>query len=1099
MILPTGWASRALSRRGRRAGKPVVLAEDAAEKLRRKIEDRVEKIRLALALKENAEFADAAEAFIAGKADPLGAAVLGALMCDIHSRHNKSWLRPEFDAWAGLHGRPFAVAAAVVRLSIRHDSHGGNGYEFRVLIENDLHYNSPIMHEHDQGAVAEIRSVVADLSDEDYAEAVALTGPLRDTPIRRVAAAVVLPDETAWVDETMPEYAQMRSYGWTDRLFLHSLSTTEQIEAAGIDALNEYYTDTGTVAALLANLGPGALPILTSPFAQSQHLPIDFKKLLYRGIAAIPTDDAMTYLLKQLGEAHVFESAADAVQRFPQRALRLLLKLAATATGDARFRLVAVGGLIPEAERDRLGEADREALETLLAGSGRAPDADTADLPALLTAPPWTVKRAKRTPVVIDGLEAPGGVRLHWAPGEQEEWSGLSHSWDMDDDSYWKELEDPAVTLDTFDWRIESFLAYGDPEKARRFLGQWIEHGYSGYEYTVLRILSRFGEPVVERALASAENDHTFQRLPGPILSTRAARLAAERLDRLKSARASAAKWFERHGLDAVPHLVPDALGADKQRRRYAETALLHLSLRHGADAVAARAESFGPEAAAATADLLAGDPLEPRGVKVPKPGAWASPALLPQVLLKGGDRALPAESVPHLLTVIALAGPEYPYPGLDVVAETCDRASLTRFARALFQLWISVGSPPKDSWALTQLGHFAEDETVWMLAPLIREWPGQSQHKRAVAGLGVLGAIGSEEALRAIQVIADRVKFKALKEEANRQIAHIAAELGLTREQLADRLVPDFGLGEAAALVLDYGPRTFTVGFDEALKPFVTDEAGKPRKVLPKPGAKDDPDLAGAAYQRFTALKKELRAVASDQIVRLEAAMTSTRTWTVPEFRRFFVEHALTRHLARRLVWTAEAGEERFGFRIAEDGSFSDVEEETFDLPEDAAIRVAHPVHLGDQVGAWAEILADYEILQPFDQLDRPVMAFTEEELAFGRLTRFEGAKVEAGRVLGMVKRGWRRASPEDGGVEPGIAFPLPGGGFVTVSLDPGIYVGAIGETPEQTVQAVRLADHERYWWSDKDDADRKLPKDIDAVAAAEVLGSLARLTGRA
>ncbi|KPC74321.1 hypothetical protein ADL26_11425, partial [Thermoactinomyces vulgaris] len=146
--------------------------------------------------------------------------------------------------------------------------------------------------------------------------------------------------------------------------------------------------------------------------------------------------------------------------------------------------------------------------------------------------------------------------------------------------------------------------------------------------------------------------------------------------------------------------------------------------------------------------------------------------------------------------------------------------------------------------------------------------------HKRAVTGLAVLGAIGTETALRAIQGIADRVKFKGLKEEARRQIDAIAAELGLTRDQLADRLVPDFGLGEAGALVLDYGPRAFTVGFDEQLKPYVTDEDGKPRKTLPKPGAKDDPELAGPAYRRFTELKKELRAVAVDQVRRLEAAM---------------------------------------------------------------------------------------------------------------------------------------------------------------------------------------------------------------------------------
>ena len=142
----------------------------------------------------------------------------------------------------------------------------------------------------------------------------------------------------------------------------------------------------------------------------------------------------------------------------------------------------------------------------------------------------------------------------------------------------------------------------------------------------------------------------------------------------------------------------------------------------------------------------------------------------------------------------------------------------------------------------LTQLAHFADDDTVRLLAPKVREWPGQSQHKRAVTGLGVLGAIGTEAALRAIQGIADKVKFKALEQEARVQIEAIADGLGLSAEQLADRLVPDFGLGEASALVLDYGPRAFNVAFDEQLKPYVTDADGKPRKSLPKPGRRTTP-----------------------------------------------------------------------------------------------------------------------------------------------------------------------------------------------------------------------------------------------------------------
>jgi hypothetical protein len=225
-----------------------------------------------------------------------------------------------------------------------------------------------------------------------------------------------------------------------------------------------------------------------------------------------------------------------------------------------------------------------------------------------------------------------------------------------------------------------------------------------------------------------------------------------------------------------------------------------------------------------------------------------------------------------------------------------------------------------------------------------------------------------------------------------------------------------------------------------------------------------------------------------------------SARDWSPDEFRRCFAEHALVGHLARRLVWIAETDGEPLGFRIAEDGSFSDVEDDAAELADDARVRVAHPVHLGPEATKdWGEIFADYEILQPFDQLNRPVMAFTEDELVSGRLTRFEGVTVEVGRLLGMTRRGWDRAAPEDGGVEPGVFRRLPGGGIVTVTLDPGISVGDVNEHPVQTVTCVRLRTDLRFEKTNVDEPGFEVPSHLDPLAASEVLAALARLAGTA
>ncbi|MEV3937117.1 DUF4132 domain-containing protein [Glycomyces sp. NPDC049804] len=1094
LALPAAWKAKLLPWRGKRAGKPFEPAgPEVVGRQRQKIAARYDKVRTALAKPENEPYAADAEAFLDGEANPRGAAAVAALILDYDGRRAESHLRPELDFWLQEHGTVFALAATVERLAVAPATdyyYGGGAIAERVVFHHDTERPETCVHELAHGGIAAVRSLLASLLDDEYAAVVAAVADHRDTGAKRIAAMLLFPGEDAWVMEACAEFAQARPYSSdADDLIWHCVSRREHL-AAGFPVLpNDFREESANVAAVIGGLGTAALPVLLDSYAATQNYDADLRKLLLRAIALMPSDEATSFVLEHLDQPNVWDSAAEAAARFPVRTLRTAARLAPTASPALRPWLHAVAHLVDADLRVHLDEDDRAALADLLADSGRLPDADPADLPPLLVAPPWTVKRPKAKPVVIEGLEAPA-AHLAWAAGEQEAWSATRDYFYDPDDAYWNELPEPEPD----DWHFLSFLAFAEVERAERLLGDWNAAANPGATVALQRILARFGERVIDQVLVLPASQHACHELPGPILSRAAARIAAERLARLKGARPSAVRWLDRHGRAVAPYLVPDALGADKKRRSYAETALVFLAGRHGHEAVAAGAATYGPEAAEAIRALLDIDPLEPR-VKVPKPGTWASPALLPQVHLKDGEHALPAAAVTHLITVLALGTPDYAYPGIEVVAETCDRASLTRFSRALFERWTAIGSPAKDSWAFTQLMHFADDATVWDLAPRIREWPGLSQHKRAVTGLEILGAIGTEAAMRAIQTISEKVKFKALKEEARRQITRIAEDLGLSREQLADRLVPDFGLGEASALVLDYGPRKFLVAFDEQLKPYVTDEDGKPRKSLPKPGAKDDPELAEDAYQRFTALKKELRNVAADQVSRLETAMTTGRDWSVEEFQRYFVEHPLTGHLARRLVWLAETDGDRLAFHIAEDGTFSDGEDDTAEIPEDARIRIAHPVLLGDTVRSWAELFADYEVLQPFDQLGRPALAFTDDELATGRLKRFEGATVDVRRVLGMTMRGWQRASPEDGGVSPGVSHPVPGG-HIVVTLEPGIWVGEVTESLEQTLEHVRLANREQYYWPEPEDPSRAFPTDIDPVTASEILAALERLT---
>ncbi|MFD0906002.1 DUF4132 domain-containing protein, partial [Actinomadura sediminis] len=464
-------------------------------------------------------------------------------------------------------------------------------------------------------------------------------------------------------------------------------------------------------------------------------------------------------------------------------------------------------------------------------------------------------------------------------------------------------------------------------------------------------------------------------------------------------------------------------------RRRGPEAVLRRIAGRHSVDAVV----NAVPAAADGLRTVLTAHPAATGLLRRPKLAAWADPAVLPRVLLRGRERALAPETTRTLLELLAM--PEL--GGLDDVERVCDPASLAEFGLALFEGWRAAGMPADHGWALARLDRLADDTAVPVLAPLIRSWPGKDRMHSAKAALDVLVGIGTDTALTVVHDLAVRWPGVTLRKAAERAFARAAAARGVPAGVLGDRLVPDLGLDDDGAVTVDYGRRRFTVRFDARLRPVVTDEDGVLRKSLPKPGKRDDPRLAPAAHAAFAELRKKVADAAAVQVTRLENAMRTGRAWTPAQFRDYAVRDPLVRQIARRLVWLAHDDGAATAFRIAEDGTFADARDDVFTPSGAARITVAHPVRLGAAAGTWAAILADYELLQPFPQLDHPVWTLTDGERAGSRLDRFAGREVRQDAVYGLLARDWIRVG-DRGRIET-IARRVTDGGCIVAEFDPG------------------------------------------------------------
>ncbi|MBB2337143.1 WGR and DUF4132 domain-containing protein [Escherichia sp. 93.0724] len=493
--------------------------------------------------------------------------------------------------------------------------------------------------------------------------------------------------------------------------------------------------------------------------------------------------------------------------------------------------------------------------------------------------------------------------------------------------------------------------------------------------------------------------------------------------------------------------------------------------------------------------------PLAKYPTKIPSLPLFYQPSLWTRPVLKNSSKILPDNALLHLGEMLRFPQEEALYPGLLQVKDACTPDSLAEFAWYLFIAWQTAGAPSKESWAFSALGVLGNDDTARKLTPLIRVWPGESQHKRATVGLDILAAIGSDIALMQLNGIAQKLKFKALQERAKEKIASIAESRELTVAELEDRLAPDLGLDDNGSLLLDFGSRQFTVSFDETLKPFVRDASGSRLKDLPKPNKSDDKTLAADAVNRFKLLKKDARTVAAQQVARLESAMCLRRRWAAENFQLFLVEHPLVRHLTRRLIWGAYNTDNQLQacFRVAEDNSYSTADDDLSTLPEgDIAIGIPHVLEISPtDVAAFGQLFADYELLPPFRQLDRNSYTLTEAERNASELTRWTGRKCPSGRVMGLANKGWLRGEPQDAGWIGWMIKPL-GRWSLIMEIDEGFAVGMspVELSAEQLLSKLWLWDGkaESYGWG-RNSAQEALFSVLDAITASELINDIEAL----
>ncbi|MDE7224602.1 MAG: DUF4132 domain-containing protein, partial [Acetatifactor sp.] len=390
---------------------------------------------------------------------------------------------------------------------------------------------------------------------------------------------------------------------------------------------------------------------------------------------------------------------------------------------------------------------------------------------------------------------------------------------------------------------------------------------------------------------------------------------------------------------------------------------------------------------------------------------AWAFETPFSLVHREGGGWAREEYLQALLLCYSSMKEPG-PNANAVLLAKKLDSRDLAVFMNELLDKWMADGGETRKRWVLYAASIHGDGDIVRKLQHQIPIWSRHSRSAMAAEAVQALALSPQALALPVVDSIARKFSSKKVRAAAVQALEETAVRLGLTREQLEDKMVPDFGFDEHMERRFDYGNRSFVVTVTTALEVEIYDENGRRLKNMPAPGARDQAEKATEAYADFKEMKKQMKTAIASYKQRLERVLSSERLWTAAAWRELFVGNPVMHRFATGLVWGIyRENKLEQSFRYMEDGSFNTEDEEEYVLPEQGLISLIHPLELSDNsLETWRRQLKDYEITQPIEQLGRTVYRLTTGEQESNSLERFCGMTIND-LSLGsrLTAQGWQ------------------------------------------------------------------------------------------
>lgn len=326
-----------------------------------------------------------------------------------------------------------------------------------------------------------------------------------------------------------------------------------------------------------------------------------------------------------------------------------------------------------------------------------------------------------------------------------------------------------------------------------------------------------------------------------------------------------------------------------------------------------------------------------------------------------------------------------------------------------LLQFWLDDGAEANRKGILAPYCFYGAEWQFERLHTLLKGWLKKGRKGLVGYTLGLLGLKATPTALIVLNEWIELMPEGAYRREALKAFRQVAIHRGLTMDELADQLVPTFGLNRSGEKEIDYGPRILRLTLlpDFSISVFDTSKQ-KISKSLPAALKMDDKEKAEEAKEELARLKKQVKTQTTLQRRRLEQVLKNGRTWPAETWQTIFVENPIFRYITNGLIWGVyKEGRLQESFRYLENGNLITVDQKEFILPANAVVSLVHPVELDDNLTVqWQKQLHENKIEPLLTQLSVPVHRLSDAEKQGDEISRYAGRTVRLSSIYEFESR---------------------------------------------------------------------------------------------